>query len=224
MSIAVVTVATANITWYTKYTLPIQSAWCSKNVYDHIVFNKKLSEDSKSIHWSKIVATQKLIVENKYSWILWIDADAVPMNIDFKLESILDNEYDAILSGHSYRDKNTNKSIFSFNSGVFIFKSTKWSEMFLNYVYTAPIYRHYWNDLFHEQSAIWDSVINFKNLQIDKHIKIMKNPTLTDYYDNLSGNAYPTFKYSDIKAPFFHNYGSKKNLLPEIRKYVKNYA
>ena len=76
--------------------------------------------------WSKIKAVLELMDTNKHDcdWIVWTDADTVIMNATIAVESFLpSNPHVDLLIGS---DKGG-----GYNSGVFLFRNTRWSRRFL---------------------------------------------------------------------------------------------
>lgn len=75
--------------------------------------------------WTKIVAMQHLLEHEDCRWVVWTDADAVFMNSDIRIESILptDQQHDLILAEDEPNS--------GYNSGVLLFRNTPWSKQFL---------------------------------------------------------------------------------------------
>lgn len=75
--------------------------------------------------WSKIRAVQHLLQEQQCDWVLWLDADAVIMNSDIPLESLLpaSSEIDLIVT----KDRR-----FTANSGVWLIRNSPFGRQFLD--------------------------------------------------------------------------------------------
>jgi galactosyl transferase GMA12/MNN10 family len=94
--------------------------------YGYHVFDGSGHYDpSRPPAWSKIRAVQALLIgPERCDWVLWMDADAVIMNSNIRIEDFLpaDSSKDMIVVS----DKNG-----GYNSGVFLFRNSMWSTQFL---------------------------------------------------------------------------------------------
>lgn len=136
---------------------------------------------------------------NKHKWILWTDADSLIMNFNIRLEDLIDNKYNLIIS----RDFN------NINSGQFLIKCNKANKRFLNkvYAYEECIYSGYW-----EQSAI---IIELEtNRKYEKTVKIIPQRQINSYPEELGGfsstSTYQTgdfiIHFPSIKGSHLQNY------------------
>ena len=185
MKILVLTLSTPNILEYSKYTSAINKKYCKTHSYDFINYTHTL-DDTRHPAWSKIKAIQKHI--NNYDWIMWIDADAIFLNQNIKIESLLDEEYNVIIS------KDVWKNI---NSGAFLIKGkTEWSSYFLSEVYNQiQFIDHDW----WEQASIMH--LYDINEEISKKIKLIhySNINTVDYFKrNNCANAYINYSINDF--------------------------
>jgi hypothetical protein len=108
-----------------KLTLPNKMAYAQK--YGYYLFDGSDQYDpSRPPAWSKIRAVQYLLdAPESCDWVLWMDADTVIMNSNIRIEDFLpaDPTKDLIVVS----DKNG-----GYNSGVFLFRNSKWSKEFLD--------------------------------------------------------------------------------------------
>lgn len=219
-------VLTANIgsLSYSEYTLPLIKKWCERKGYDLSVETRKpvIELDNRHITWSKIIFILKTIRRKEYDAIFWIDLDAVPLDMNYDLIELLENNLSSeiIISGDLILKNNNMR--FDINSGLMLIRCSGWTEKFFDLIMNNVYYAKYKTEYWHEQTAIELAINDFKNIDAKSKVKILKNPTLTDYYNNVCGDALSDFDYTKLKAPFFHNYGKKKDKLCEISKYIRN--
>ena len=133
MNIAVCSLATNNIRTrnYIDYVLDGQKKYCESYGYDYINY-EYLIDESIPAQWNKILIIKKILPH--YDWIMWIDADAIIMNHNVKLESIIDNNYDLIVN-KVYCSELFPKSKYNINTGVFLIRNCDWSIDFLDNVF-----------------------------------------------------------------------------------------
>lgn len=146
-----------------KYGHLNKQKYCLKHDYDFFLYTDKLDNKRKT-QWSKIIAIQNHL--RSYDWIFWSDADALIMNENIKLESLIDENYNIIIT----RDCN------HINTGNFFIKNCAWSERFLKATYD-PIYTTHpaWNDNW-AFMQLYDKHPEFKQL-----IKEVKQRTMNSY-------------------------------------------
>ena len=218
-------VLSANIgdLWYAKHTEPIVTEWCSRNKYDFITETRIPHElEDRHITWCKIIFLLKHIKLQKYEWILWLDADAVPMDMDYDIHDIIAQFPDSeLIIGGNICNKNSTIRV-ELNSGIMLVKISDWTQKFFELIMSNVYYDIYKTQYWHEQSAIERAIDDFKSMNTKSKVKILLNPTLSYNYSNYLGDALPSFNYKDITTPFFHNYGKKKDKLCEISKYIRN--
>lgn len=95
--------------------------YCEQRGYDFIYINKSLDEE-RTPHWSKIKAIEQNL--EKYDWIFYSDADAHFMNLNCKLEDII-NKY----AGDNFMIITKDNNML--NSGNFFIKNNSISKKFL---------------------------------------------------------------------------------------------
>jgi hypothetical protein len=110
-----------------KYAHVNKQAYAKKHGYDIFLYTESLDMTRKP-HWSKIIALQKHLQD--YDWLFWTDADALIMNNEIRLESLIDDNFDIIITKDCYNCVNT---------GNFFIKNSVWSAEFLKRMY-QPVY------------------------------------------------------------------------------------
>jgi hypothetical protein len=108
-------------------------------------------------------------------WIWWLDCDAMVTNYTIKLENIIDNDYDVIMS----TDFN------GLNCGSFLVKNSNkgkaWLEMIFSQRYVYKFYSHSWP----EQLIIMETARNYTEI-----LKVVPQKTFNSYYYSLYGSNY----------------------------------
>lgn len=131
-----------------RYSDLNKQQYAKKHGYDIVLYHKKIDE-SRHGAWNKILAVEKHL--NDYDWVFWSDADSLIMNKKIKLESIIDNNYDFIISKEDTKPKILKVGEMSINckrvnTGSFLVKNTEWSKQFLKLIYNNPRWKEfkYW--------------------------------------------------------------------------------
>lgn len=74
--------------------------------------------------WSKPLAVQRLFREEECDWVVWMDADTVIMNSEQRLEHVLPEHYDLVITGDLHEPRK--------NNGVWMLRNSDWSRRFLD--------------------------------------------------------------------------------------------
>jgi galactosyl transferase GMA12/MNN10 family len=107
-----------------KYSDPNKIAYAKKHGYDIILGHTTL-DNSRPTPWSKIVALEKYL--DKYDWLFWTDADSLIMNQEILLETLIDDDFDLIISKET--------TLGNINTGNFLIKNSRWSKKLLKNIY-----------------------------------------------------------------------------------------
>ena len=106
------------LTWQNKVS------YAAKHGY-HVFDESDQLDKSRPPSWSKIRAVKRLLLEEKCSWVFWLDADAVIMNSEKRIEDILPADP-------------TKHFLFSeddgggYNAGVWLVHNSDWALRFLH--------------------------------------------------------------------------------------------
>ena len=154
-----------------KATLPSRRDYCRKHGYQLHIQTIPLSD--RGLNWDKLVLISRAL--QSADVVVWNGADVVFMNLDFKVESILDQfpNHPVILS----------TDVYGINSDNMIFRKSPWSDQFLFALSTLG-YALYRNHPWQEQEAI----IRFASAQpyIDKIAYAPQN-LMNSYLNDLYG-------------------------------------
>ena len=110
-------------------TLPNKQEYCQRYGYDLSIddFTVSIPEHEKSLCGDasvqhKLYLLKTLLSNNNYDWIVWIDADALIMNMTIPLEQVIDDNYEFI-AGEDWN---------GINAGVLFFKVCDASRYFID--------------------------------------------------------------------------------------------
>lgn len=111
--------------------------YCDRHGYDFVCGMECLDPD-RPVSWSKVLLILKVMEESNSEWIFWTDADSLVMNYQITLDSLVDADYDFVIT----RDLN------DINAGQFFLRNCQWSKDFLLGVYarTECIYDGLWEN------------------------------------------------------------------------------
>ncbi|RUS30392.1 hypothetical protein BC938DRAFT_479444 [Jimgerdemannia flammicorona] len=106
--------------------------------------------------WGKVDSIEKVLP--KYDWVFWMDMDAVVMNPEINIESLLE-EFERMVGGkEAFAEKHLivakPKRDKMINAGVLLIRNSEWSKRFIRAVNEASDY--YTIKPSFEQLAMWD--------------------------------------------------------------------
>jgi hypothetical protein len=189
----------------------ILAQYCEKHGYSLLI--KKISNFDRPASWYKIKAILEEMQDN-CDFIFWIDVDTLILNMNQKIEYLLDNTNYLFIS----QDK------FSINAGIFCVKNNTYMVDFLNKVYDLySIYNeaHPLGGVY-EQSAILHLLQhNYNNIR--SYVKVFPGH-ITNAYDP---ETKPDYVKNHVTSDSFilHTPNTKPDSLRTtvINKYIKMY-
>lgn len=132
--IAIISLYDHNYKHIGQYSDTNKTQYANKNGYDLFLYHESL-DNTRPGAWSKILAIQNHLKD--YEWIYWSDADSLIMNMQIKLEDIIDDKFNLIIS----RESGTG----NLNTGSFLLKNCDWSEKLLKILYDQTDFiNHCW--------------------------------------------------------------------------------
>lgn len=214
MKILILSAYSTHIKRYAALAVDNKTKYSSKHHYDFINVTDNFLIDREPA-WSKI----KFIKEHllNYDYIFWIDADALFMRFDIKLESFLVNneKYDMIFNLEEWwADTALYNNYIKFNSGVFFIKNSDFSFKFLNEVYNEK----YLDGVFWEQSAIWE-MYNNNVLDCKNHIKLLPNRTFNSF-DLVFTTRTRKVECEYSKGDFICHFAGPRDKYPLMKEYL----
>lgn len=129
---------------YIKYSDDYKRQYCEKWGIDYLRTNENPLPDLHPV-WSKI----PLVIDDlkRYDWVVWMDADATTIGMDFNLEEYLSTIDDKVI---------IQRDIHDWNAGVFAVSNGEMTLKWINHIYelkNEPKYNSGWR----EQQAMIDS-------------------------------------------------------------------
>jgi len=152
-------------------TRPSKEDYCKTHGYDFYLKDNNF-DYSERIHFERIDIFLNKI--NDYDWIWYLDADCMIMNHTIRLENLIDDNYDVIISRVSNKEQN-----IQINNGSILIKRSEWSINFLKYISSC---KQYFTHCWASQQAIID-YINITHIEeAKKHIKLVHPRFFNSYY------------------------------------------
>ena len=106
-----------------EMTWPNKEAYAKKHGYK-LFDGSDLLDNSRPPSWSKIPASQHLLLHEDCEWVVWLDADTIFMNSEKRIQDFLPADKDLLI---------TEQKGGSYNAGAWIVKKTDWSLQFLDH-------------------------------------------------------------------------------------------
>jgi len=147
-------------------TLPIIQEYANAHNYKFFYKNSDFSKDY-FIYFEKPKIILDTLLNNSIEWIWWIDIDAIITNHNIKLQSIIDDRYDIIISTDGA----------GINCGSFLVKNSNKGRAWLEMIYSHRFVPKYTNNKWPEQLVIHDTAKNYTDI-----LKIVPQKTLNSYY------------------------------------------
>ena len=189
MKIAVITARfSRNRPEITEIIKANRKKYIEKHGYDFICETQQ-QDPRRPPEWEKILLIQKHLRD--YNWLFWTDADSLIINTNIKLESLIDNNFNLILT-------NDNTGI---NTGIFLVRGSSWSETFMRQTYAQE---QFINDPIREEAAIRQLIL--LNEQNSKYVKYLDQSTMNSYPSDVHSGV--TYKEGDF---IIHLKGYRKN-------------
>ena len=146
-----------------------KEAYCAVNNYTPRMFKESL-DLTRPAAWSKIKAIQQCLEEG-FDWVFWQDADCFVMNMNKRLEPLVEE----------LGDRNFATSC-DINSGVctgtILIRNCDWSREFLNKVYAQE---EFINHMWWEQAAVIHLLDNMDKQEYDNNVWIMPQDYTNSY-------------------------------------------
>ena len=124
---------------------------------------KQIVRDSDYLDWHPTWIKIDILIKTLpiFDYVVWIDADAVFINKDIKIEDFIQEEIDLILPKMEM-DRSTGNVLTNTTTGFMIWKNSEWSLNLLNNLWNDP--GHYRFGSFHEQTRLDEFLQDFFSL------------------------------------------------------------
>lgn len=160
---------------YLDLTIDNHLRYANKSSYDYIFRNNLISTrflDEYSgnrvrqlgLYWQKIAALTDAMEERvndrrRYTWVMWVDADAVFTNFDLRIEDILARHGVENFDKPNIYFLASKEPFHLINAGVLVFYNNEWSRNMLRVITDAfPLYS---SQSLPEQDAMQDYIAGF---------------------------------------------------------------
>jgi hypothetical protein len=225
--IAIITSYTDHIRWdnygkcdYGDFASLNHHEYSNKHGYSYI---KKIvkNEDYSDWHptWIKIDVLKKYLP--LYDYVVWIDADAVFVNQDVKIEDLINDGVDLVIPKLEM-DRVTGNMWTHTTTGFMIWKNSEWSNNMLNTLWSEP--KDYRFTFFHEQSRLDELIYDKFTVQggeniLNKNIDDIETPVKLDNIMILPYSYHRYWEDGEIKY-VYHAGGNTGTKLKRIKKII----
>ena len=121
--------------------------------------------------WIKVDVLKKYLP--LYDYVVWIDADAVFVNQDIKIEDLIDGNVDLVIPKLEV-DRFTGNMWTHTTTGFMVWKNNEWSKNILDLLWNEP--KQFRFEFFHEQSRLDELLYN--NFTFDGGENILNKETI----------------------------------------------
>jgi len=170
--------------------------------------------------WIKIDVIKKYLP--LYDYVVWIDADAVFVNQDIRIEDMITDNVDLVIPKLEV-DRVSGNMWTHTTTGFMIWKNSEWSNNLLNKLWDEP--NQFKFEFFHEQSRL-DELI-YENFKLEGGDNIL-NKTIDDIeFPVLLGNiriipfSYHRYWEDGVINYVYHAGGDTPSKLTRIKKILK---
>jgi hypothetical protein len=170
--------------------------------------------------WIKIDVLKKYLP--LFDYVVWIDADAVFVNQNIKIEDMITDDVDLVIPKLEV-DRVSGNMWTHTTTGFMIWKNSEWSNNILNTLWDSP--KQFKFEFFHEQSRL-DELI-YDNFKINGGENILNKDSVDIEYPLLLGNirvlpfSYHRYWEDGIINYVYHAGGDTPSKLNRIKKVLK---
>ena len=184
-----------------KITTPTFEQYCKIHNYDFCCRNV----DFNRLGWAKLDIF--LEESDKYDWIFYVECDSMLMNETIRLENLIDNNYELIIS------KTNRTEYVELNTGPMLMKCSEWNRIFFDEILNN---KNYQSNLAAEQSALMNEVNTNENIK--KKIKLVELRYFNSLYHQW--HPYVNFKIGDFIT---HSAGCSMDFRFKLFNELKNH-
>jgi len=172
-----------------EITNPSKQEYCKVQGYDFLCLTELEHNTKIDVGWEKI----KIINDNidKYDYIFYVECDAIIMNHTIKIENLIDDNYDIMVS----KNPKAIEGKYEINCGILLVKCSDWSKKFMLNIYNKKnIINNRYPPNWAEQAAIMQEITDDADTR--KHFKLMH----LRYFNSFYRPDYPndTFRMGDF--------------------------
>ena len=165
--ICILTAYTDNVRWnnygkcdYGDFSSINHLEYANNHGYSYI---KKIVKDTDYSDWHPTWIKIDVLIKTLplFEYVVWIDADAIFLNKDIKIEDFIHDDIDLVISKMEI-DQFTGNVWTNTSTGFMIWKNSEWSINMLNNLWNNP--EGYRFEFFHEQSRLDQFLQDFYSL------------------------------------------------------------
>jgi hypothetical protein len=225
--ICIITSYTDHIRWdnygkcdYGDFASLNHHEYSNKHGYSYIKEIVK-NDDYSNWHptWIKIDVLKKYLP--LYDYVVWIDADAVFVNQDIKIEDLINDGVDLVIPKLEM-DRVSGNMWTHTTTGFMIWKNSEWSNNMLNTLWSEP--KDYRFTFFHEQSRLDELIYDKFTVQggeniLNKNIDDIETPIKLDNIMILPYSYHRYWEDGEIKY-VYHAGGNTGTKLERIKRII----
>ena len=225
--ICIITSYTDHIRWddygkcdYGDFASLNHHEYSNKHGYSYIKEIVK-NDDYSNWHptWIKIDVLKKYLP--LYDYVVWIDADAVFVNQDIKIEDLINDGVDLVIPKLEM-DRVSGNMWTHTTTGFMIWKNSEWSNNMLNTLWSEP--KDYRFTFFHEQSRLDELIYDKFTVQggkniLNKNIDDIETPIKLDNIIILPYSYHRYWEDGEIKY-VYHAGGNTGTKLERIKRII----
>ena len=227
VKICIITSYTDHIRWdnygkcdYGDFASLNHHEYSNKHGYSYIKEIVK-NDDYSNWHptWIKIDVLKKYLP--LYDYVVWIDADAVFVNQDIKIEDLINDGVDLVIPKLEM-DRVSGNMWTHTTTGFMIWKNSEWSNNMLNTLWSEP--KDYRFTFFHEQSRLDELIYDKFTVQggeniLNKNIDDIETPIKLDNIIILPYSYHRYWEDGEIKY-VYHAGGNTGTKLERIKRII----
>jgi len=225
--ICIITSYTNHIRWdnygkcdYGDFASLNHHEYSNKHGYSYIKEIVK-NDDYSNWHptWIKIDVLKKYLP--LYDYVVWVDADAVFVNQDIKIEDLINDGVDLVIPKLEM-DRVSGNMWTHTTTGFMIWKNSEWSNNILNTLWSEP--KDYRFTFFHEQSRLDELIYDKFTVQggeniLNKNIDDIETPIKLDNIMILPYSYHRYWEDGEIKY-VYHAGGNTGTKLERIKRII----
>jgi hypothetical protein len=225
--ICIITSYTDHIRWdnygkcdYGNFASLNHHEYSNKHGYSYIKEIVK-NDDYSNWHptWIKIDVLKKYLP--LYDYVVWIDADAVFVNQDIKIEDLINDGVDLVIPKLEM-DRVSGNMWTHTTTGFMIWKNSEWSNLILNTLWSEP--KDYRFTFFHEQSRLDELIYDKFTVEggeniLNKNIDDIETPIKLDNIMILPYSYHRCWEDGEIKY-VYHAGGNTGTKLERIKRII----
>ena len=225
--ICIITSYTDHIRWddygkcdYGDFASLNHHEYSNKHGYSYIKEIVK-NDDYSNWHptWIKIDVLKKYLP--LYDYVVWVDADAVFVNQDIKIEDLINDGVDLVIPKLEM-DRVSGNMWTHTTTGFMIWKNSEWSNNMLNTLWSEP--KDYRFTFFHEQSRLDELIYDKFTVQggeniLNKNIDDIETPIKLDNIMILPYSYHRYWEDDEIKY-VYHAGGNTGTKLERIKRII----